>query len=254
MATSGEYTISVTYEGRPIDSENIEKQTATFKIYGKTPITGFEVEQEIIRMTVGEERQINTIISPEDAQNKKLIYTSDNPEVALVDENGLVESLSLGTAKITILSDEDETLQKVVEVKVMELIESEEYEIDLENKIIKFIPENTTVEMLLNNIQIGSDSYLIENNAGESLTGDSLVGTGSKLKINEDEVFDIVITGDINGDGKISITDLSKLKLHIVKLEILENLPLMGSDINKDGETTLTDLSRMKEYIVGINI
>lgn len=254
MATSGEYTISVTYEGRPIDSEDIEKQTATFKIYGKTPITGFEVEQEIIRMTVGEERQINTIISPEDAQNKKLIYTSDNPEVALVDENGLVESLSLGTAKITILSDEDETLEKVVEVKVMELIESEEYEIDLENKIIKFIPENTTVEMLLNNIQIGSDSYLIENNAGESLTGDSLVGTGSKLKINEDEVFDIVITGDINGDGKISITDLSKLKLHIVKLEILENLPLMGSDINKDGETTLTDLSRMKEYIVGINI
>ena len=42
------------------------------------------------------------------------------------------------------------------------------------------------------------------------------------------------------------------LKLHMVKLEILENLPLTGADINQDGETTLTDLSRMKEYLVGM--
>ena len=252
MATSGEYTISVTYDGNPIDSEDMEKQSATFKIYGKVPITGFEVEQEIIRMTVDEERQIITNITPEDAQNKKLIYRSDSPEIVGVDENGLVESLALGTAKITITSDEDATLEKVVEVRVMELIGTEEYNIDLENRVIKNIPENTTVEFLLQNLQIGSDNYRIENNSGETLTEAALVGTGSLLKINESEIFNIVVTGDTNGDGKISITDLSKLKLHLVKLELLENLSLIGADINQDGETTLTDLSRMKEYLVGM--
>ena len=252
MATSGEYTISVTYDGNPIDSEDMEKQSATFKIYGKVPITGFKVEQEIIRMTVDEERQIITNITPEDAQNKKLIYRSDSPEIVGVDENGLVESLALGTAKITITSDEDATLEKVVEVRVMELIGTEEYNIDLENRVIKNIPENTTVEFLLQNLQIGSDNYRIENNSGETLTEAALVGTGSLLKINESEIFNIVVTGDTNGDGKISITDLSKLKLHLVKLELLENLSLIGADINQDGETTLTDLSRMKEYLVGM--
>ena len=252
LATSGEYTIVVTYDGKPIDSENMEKQSAIIKIHGKTPITGFEVERDTVKMTVGEERQINTIITPEDAQNKKLIYESDNPDVASVDENGLVESLALGTAKITITSDEDATLEKVVEVRVMELIGTEEYNIDLENRVIKNIPENTTVEFLLQNLQIGSDNYRIENNSGETLTEAALVGTGSLLKINESEIFNIVVTGDTNGDGKISITDLSKLKLHLVKLELLENLSLIGADINQDGETTLTDLSRMKECLVGM--
>lgn len=248
---SGEYKVQVTYDGKQIESENMAKQIKAFTIHTNTPITGFEIEKTKIRMTVGATRKINATITPENAQNPKLIYQTDTPEVATVDENGEVEAIAKGKAKITITSDEDSTLQKTVEVVVADLLETEEYVLDLENKILKAVPTNTTVDFLLKNLQIASEKYSIMNKENQTITGEALVGTDMKLSI-DGEIFKIIVIGDINGDGQITSTDLSKLKLHMVELEKLTESPLMASDINQDNQTTLTDLSKMKEYLVGI--
>lgn len=251
QTTSGEYSVIITYDGKPIDSENMEKQIATFNIEGKNPVTGIEVDKNEIRMTVESTRQITATITPEDVQNKKLIWTSNNEEVAIVDENGLVTAISKGTAIIEVCSDENPEIKQIINITVQELLETEEYTIDFENKIIKFIPENTPVRILLENIQIGADEYTLTNRAGEVITEEDLVGTDSTLKIDSEE-FKLIVIGDINGDGKITITDLSKLKLHFVETELLQNGPLMAADMNKDEQTTLTDLSKMKQYLVGM--
>lgn len=57
-----------------------------------------------------------------------------------------------------------------------------------------------------------------------------------------------VTSGDVNGDGKITATDLSLLKLHIVNSKELEDIS--RGDINSDGKITATDLSLMKQIIV----
>ena len=251
LVTSGEYKISVTYDGKQIESENMDKQIKTFKVEANTAVTGIEVEKERIFITKDAEKQLNVTITPENADNKKLIWTTDNLDVALIDENGLLETFEKGKATITVFSDENPEIRKTIEIRVIDLVETEEYTMDLENKLIKDIPANTSVDSLLENLQIGSDSYSITDTTGKVITGETLVGTDMQLKVNE-EVYKFVVIGDINGDGKISTTDISKLKRHIVELEILEGNALLGADMNVSGETTLTDLSRMAEYIVGM--
>ena len=248
---SGEYTVVVTFDGKQIESENLEKQTAKFNIEGTNPITGIEVDKSNIRMTVNSTSQITATITPDEAQNKKIIWESNNEEIATVDENGLVTAVGKGKAIITVYSDENQEIKQTINIIEQEILETEEYTIDLENKIIKFIPENTNVTAFLENVQIGSETYTLTNKAGDTITGESLVGTDTILKINSEE-FKIVVIGDINGDGKISITDLSKLKLHLVEKELLTDGSLLAADMNKDEQSTLTDLSKMKQYIVGM--
>ena len=45
--------------------------------------------------------KLEVTVSPEQADNKKLVWSSDNPDVATVDTAGVVTAVSVGTAKIT---------------------------------------------------------------------------------------------------------------------------------------------------------
>ena len=208
--------LTVTFDGKQIESENIEKQTKKFKIESKTNVTAIKVDQTNIRMTENSTRTVTATLEPEDVQNKKIIWTTNNADVATVDENGTITAVAKGKAVITVCSDENREITASINVTVQEILQTEEYKLDTEKKILKAIPENTTVKMLLENVQIGSDKYSFTDATGKEINEDDLVGTGSTLKINEEE-FKLIVAGDVNGDGKISATDLSKLKRHMVE-------------------------------------
>ena len=251
IITSGEYEVSIFYDNRAVSSENFQKIKTKFTIIGDIPVEDLEGEEGKIYLTENAERQIQAKILPENATNKKLIWTSSNPQVAVVDENGLVKTLTKGITQITVYADENPDLTKTVEVRVIDIIGTEEYTLDLENKVVKHIPLNTTQDSLIENIQIASDNYSLLNQNDEIFAKDKLVGTGCQLKVNE-EKFKLIVNGDINGDGKLTVTDISKLVLHIVELQTLEGNPVLGADMNKDGKISTTDISQMKKYILQI--
>jgi len=58
--------------------------------------------------------------------------------------------------------------------------------------------------------------------------------------------------GDINGDNKISITDISQLKLHLVGMKEIATEYQAYADINGDGKVSITDLSKLKTQLVGL--
>ncbi len=61
-----------------------------------------------------------------------------------------------------------------------------------------------------------------------------------------------VILGDIDEDGKVSVNDLAKLKLHLIENEKLTNSnSLIAADIDKDGKITINDLARLKIILIG---
>lgn len=61
----------------------------------------------------------------------------------------------------------------------------------------------------------------------------------------------IVISGDINGDGKISVTDLLAVKSHLLGRTTLEDAALHAADISGDQKVTITDFIQIKSYILG---
>ena len=249
--TSGEYTVLVSFDGKPIDSVRVEIQTSTFTVEGNVLVTGITVNRTSANMIPEATRQLTATITPTNAENQKLVWETSNGDVVTVDQNGLITAEGMGKAVVTVYSDENAEIYATINVVVQEIVETEEYTIDRDNRLIKYIPENTTLEVLKENVRFGADEYTIVNKAGTNLNDSELVGTDTKISL-EGEVYKLVIIGDTNGDGKISVTDVSKLKMHIVELEILKDCAEIGADMNRDSNITPTDLSRMKLYLVGL--
>lgn len=86
---------------------------------------------------------------------------------------------------------------------------------------------------------------------GKEVSEDSLVGTGMNFKRNNEKVH-IAVKGDINGDGKVSATDLSIYKLVHADLRKVDYIYERAVDMNNDFQRTITDLSQLKMLLVGM--
>ena len=102
IAADGDYNFTVRLSGddaylMPLD---ITGGSASVKIGDDyIPVEGIYIEGEgEFGIKEGEQIQLNAVILPENATNKNVIWSSDNEEVATVDENGLVTGVSEGYA------------------------------------------------------------------------------------------------------------------------------------------------------------
>lgn len=73
-------------------------------------ITAIELDKQAAVVIEGETLQLTAVITPEDATNKTVNWASSNPNVATVDENGLVTACSLGTTTITAVTTDGSNL------------------------------------------------------------------------------------------------------------------------------------------------
>lgn len=65
------------------------------------PVTGISLDKTSITLKKGEAAQITAAVTPSDATNKAVTYTTSNSNVAKVDSNGKITAVGGGTAKIT---------------------------------------------------------------------------------------------------------------------------------------------------------
>lgn len=61
-----------------------------------------------------------------------------------------------------------------------------------------------------------------------------------------------VMRGDTNGDGKISLSDLANVRLHLLKKYTLTGDRLTAADTNRDGKVTLSDLANIRLHLLGL--
>ena len=182
------------------------------------------------------------MITPANATNKNVTWTSSNPEVATVNEQGILTALAEGTTVITVTTvDGNKTATKNITVR-----ESIPYQVDEEKKIISKIKEKTTVEELINYMEGTIFKGEAEIAAGE------LIGTGYKMKKVDGTEYTLIITGDINGDGKVTTTDLLKIRREIVGLETFDEIQVMAGNVDEEDGINITDLVKMKRYCVGL--
>lgn len=82
----------------------------------------------------------------------------------------------------------------------------------------------------------------------------NIIATGDKIKITvgqETKEFEIVIYGDVNGDGKITAVDYAKVKNQVLGQITLENAYSVAADVNKDGKRTAVDYAVIKNTVLG---
>ena len=256
--SSGKATITVRAISNGIEA-NID-----IEVYSK--VTGIEVNVEKITLQEGEEYQILSNIQPEDANNKKVNYSSNNNDIASVNTSGMITANKSGSTSIKVYAEENDKISKTIDISVIEKIAEEDLKFSENirvngNEISGIDLENRTTEKLLENILV-SEKYLIKviDKNGEILEGQEVVGTGSKVQIytNTDEQkmvaqYAIIIYGDVDGNGKINSVDLLKLQRHILEIEELDFLSQKAGNINKNGKKpTSVDLLLIQRHILGL--
>ncbi len=65
-------------------------------------VTGVDLDKEILTLSAGSTGQLTATITPGNAPNQDVAWSSNNASVAIVDQNGLVRAISEGTANITV--------------------------------------------------------------------------------------------------------------------------------------------------------
>ena len=88
-----------------------------------------------------------------------------------------------------------------------------------------------------------------------SSAASGLVGTGMTVDFapagEVTRTLTVVVTGDINGDGKCTLTDMVQLRSHLLKKSTLKAAALQAADINGDGKCTLTDMVQLRAHLLG---
>lgn len=72
------------------------------------------------KLCIDRETDVSVVVYPSNALNKKVAWTSGNPDVATVDEEGHVKAISAGNAEITATTTDGSDLSKSVTISVID--------------------------------------------------------------------------------------------------------------------------------------
>ncbi len=148
------------------------------------------------------------------------------------------------TAKVDWIKKEEE---KPEEPEKPEGIISKVYKIE-EKHISKVLPK-TTVNQFMRNVETKQQMVFLDE-TGNPLKQDDVLGTGTILKLGSTLQYTIIVTGDTDGNGKITMTDLASLRLHYIGKEQLTGNALKAGDIDENGKITITDLAQVRLVLV----
>lgn len=111
--------------------------------------------------------------------------------------------------------------------------------------IISNIGESTSVETFKNRLQaMSNDATIIVNSNGKDV-----VGTGDTVTISNNgyvKTLTIVIYGDIDGNGKVSINDLVSVQTHLLN----KSGYTYADDANRDGKYNIDDLVKIQRHLL----
>lgn len=108
----GSTQITATIEGTEI--------SAGCQVEIKLPVESITLNEKSANIYQEETLQLEATVSPENATNKNVVYSSSKEDIAIVDENGLVTGIAPGNATITCASADDPSVKVTCRIQVKE--------------------------------------------------------------------------------------------------------------------------------------
>ncbi len=227
------------------------KETSVSNFNGNTTEYTITVPNYINNITINSTTVARTSYVSIDKSNSVLKSTSK--QVALPSNENVFEIVvtaangNTKTYTLTVIKEEAPTEQPTIE----EMLEQAQLKLDATyvSGITFGMGSNTLTEKLLEINPFAT--IVITNNKDEVKTAGAL-GTSDKLTItsnNETKTFEIVLYGDANGDGDITLVDIVTLQKHLWGDAILTGVRLKAADANKDGTLMLNDIVMIQKHL-----
>lgn len=218
-----------------------------------TTVSGFNRDKKSYEVYVsGNKNSVNISATPHVSSasvsgtgSVSLSNTETTKEVKVTAQNG-----NVNTYTIKIIKDVNTETKEPTVTDIMPNIG-----VKYNNTQISGIKIGTDVSSLINNVkkQNANASITIKDVNGTTKTSGKF-GTGYKVTINSggtNKTYDVIIYGDANGDGDITILDLLRVQKIILGSANLSGVYKTASDTNKDGKVTILDLLKVQNDILG---
>lgn len=231
------------------DDGNIKAQST---VTVKRHVSGISLDQTSLETCAGDTITLTALISPEDATDKTVIWSSSNDEIASV-ADGIVTILSAGTVDIT-ATTQDGSLKATCTIAIKpDKISSPKYMVG--NGLLTGVAKYTVLPIFKANLyNTGGDVRLYKPD-GSELTG-GIIGTGTIVKLSvggkERDVLTVIVSGDADGDGGITVADYTLARLDILGLKPLVGNFRFSADVDGDGAITIKDYTLMRLDILNM--
>lgn len=127
-------------------------------------VTGVRISEKLIDLGMGYKKQITATVMPDDATDKSVEWTSENPEIATVSDNGTITGKSYGRTVVTATTtDGGYTAKCVVRVKPIDVFDAtgnNEFVLsntDSETKLVSSTAKGMSLEQT--NSNVGAEVY-----------------------------------------------------------------------------------------------
>lgn len=117
------------------------------------------------------------------------------------------------------------------------------------------VEPGTDAAKFLNNFTVENGRIQLLNASGASKNG--TVATGDILQLYKENTavksYPVVIYGDVNGDGNISLADLVMVQRQLLKIKILDGPHFTAMDTNHDQKCSLADIVTIQRHLLKIS-
>ena len=188
-----------------------------------TPVTSVTLDRTSLVLAVKEKYRLEATVLPEDATDRNVTWTSDNMEIANVDVLGYVEAIAVGTAKITVTTDDggktatcDVTvLDKVIPIESITLDATSLNLMvgDHDTLLVTITPDNTTADKTIVWSSNDTSVVTVDQDGRVEAIGPGIATVTAKNPDSQKSAFCVVIV------EAVYVTDV---KLDKTSLEIVE--------------------------------
>ena len=267
------YDIGYGYvDGYPFSSGEVIHSGGEHRItivlpYGQTIEYYFTIDTSIKSITISGPNKIKVnesiileaIIFPVGAKDEAIVFTSLSDNV-IVSTNGNVLGIKEGIAEI-VCSTYDGRVVSTFTIEVTPYVfevSNERFKVDNDNYFLLDIPCYMRVNEFLRFIKYGFGSAKVVDSENNIVSDNGYLTSGMVLEILNsvgDVIYSLqlVLDGDIDGDGYVLVSDFLLMGKHIYKTELLDGYHLAAADLNNDGKVNISDLLKISSHILNKN-
>lgn len=232
-------------------------QTGTYNItVTATDIAGNKAEDKYI---VKIDKDAPTI---KGVENGQVYYDSITPNIQ--DNNSIAEVklylngkeintyvpnstiADFGQYKLEATDEAGNTTTITFEIVNLNIDDIKQYTIK-EDKYIKEIDQNTSVQTFFDNAQISNSFKIYRNN--EELDDKDFIKTGDAIVVGN-KTYTLIVKGDVNKDGITNIMDLMIIKRAIIQNTTFDSIIKEAADINNDENINIVDVISIVRIII----
>lgn len=208
------------------------------------PVTGVELDIDEITKAVGDEAfTLTATISPEAALNRNITWSSDNEDVATVDENGEVTIVGAGIATITVTTEDGEYTDECT-VYVTPAVDNKTVDSKQTSyATTTFEAENGELKLIVE-CDNGCVVAAVTNGEAERLTGKKIDENKYEYDITDLDatasIF-VALKGDYDFDGTVDMNDATNVMYAWVNDSTITDLKALVIDVDNDDAVDMND-------------